>query len=84
MVAPLPANSEPDPALGAAVRRLRLDAELRQEDLAHRAGIHFTTLRRIETGKADPTLSTVRHLAQALDVKPAELLELAERIRDEK
>jgi transcriptional regulator with XRE-family HTH domain len=84
MVAPLPANTEPDPALGAAVRRLRLSADLRQEDLAHRAGVHFTTLRRIETGKADPTLSTLRRLAAALGVKPAELLRLAEEIGDEK
>lgn len=83
MVAPLPANTEPDPALGAAVRRLRLGADLRQEDLAHRAGVHFTTLRRIETGKADPTLSTLRRLAEALDVRLAELVALGERIRDE-
>jgi transcriptional regulator with XRE-family HTH domain len=82
MVAPLPANTEPDPALGAAVRRLRHGAGLRQEDLAHRAGVHFTTLRRIETGKSDPTLSTLRRLAKGLDVKLVELISLAEELRD--
>ncbi len=79
----MPANTEPDPALGAAVRQLRHGAGLRQEDLAHRAGIHFTTLRRIETGKADPTLSTVRRLAEALDVNLAELVRLAEELGDQ-
>jgi transcriptional regulator with XRE-family HTH domain len=83
MVAPLPANTEPDPALGAAVRRLRHDADLRQEDLAHRAGIHYTTLRKIEAGKADLTLTTLRRLAAALEVKVSELLQLAEELRDE-
>ena len=63
------------------MRQLRLGAGLRQEDLAHRAGIHFSTLRRIETGKADPTLSTLRRLAEGLDVRLAELVLLAERIR---
>lgn len=78
----MPANTEPDPALGTAVRNLRRSAGLRQEDLAHSAGIHFTTLRRIETGKADPTLSTLRRLADALDVKLAELVRMAEEARD--
>ncbi|HVY97639.1 MAG TPA: helix-turn-helix transcriptional regulator [Solirubrobacterales bacterium] len=78
----MPANSEPDPALGAAVRQLRHSAGLRQEDLAHRAGVHFSTLRRIETGKADPTLSTLRRVADGLGVTLAEVVLLAERIRD--
>lgn len=77
----MPAKSEPDPALGATVRSLRRSAGLRQEDLAHSAGIHFTTLRRIENGKADPTFSTMRHLAEALDITLAELVALAEEIR---
>ncbi len=65
------------------MRRLRLNADLRQEDLAHRAGIHYTTLRRIETGKADLTFSTLRRLAEALDVTVSELVQMSERMRDE-
>ena len=50
------------------LRDLREQRGLSLRTLADRAGIDFTTLNRIELGKADPRLSTLEHLAHALGV----------------
>jgi transcriptional regulator with XRE-family HTH domain len=39
------------------------------------AGVSYVTIARIESGKHDPRLSTLRHLAKALKVKIADLIE---------
>ena len=46
----MPANA--DPALGAAVRRLREDRGLSMEALAYRAGITLNTITRLELRRA--------------------------------
>jgi len=46
-----------------------------QEQVADRSGVHATEISRIEAGKRDPRVSTVLRLAQALDVKPGQLLD---------
>ncbi len=60
--------------IGAQVKRVRERALLTQEELADRAGIGLTTLNRIENDRAEPHFRTIRKLAQALGVDPAELL----------
>ncbi|WP_405965373.1 tetratricopeptide repeat protein [Streptomyces sp. NBC_00723] len=63
--------------LAGAVRRLRLRAGLTQEALAERSGVSVSTIRGVETGKRrNPQLASVRQLAAALDLRPAELDEL--------
>jgi transcriptional regulator with XRE-family HTH domain len=57
-----------------ALRRLRLRAALSQKELAERVGMSQTTLSDLETGKTQARPSTMRRLAQALKVEPAELM----------
>lgn len=59
------------------LRRLRRDAGMTQEALAERAGVGVRTIRGLETGeRADPRVTTVRRLADALELAPAESEEL--------
>ena len=60
--------------IGDKVRRERIRQALRQDELAHRAGITPTTLSRIERNESEPHVSTIRSLAKALGVKPADLI----------
>ncbi len=60
--------------IGTQVKRVRERALLTQEELANRAGIGLTTLNRIENDRAEPHFRTIRKLAKALSVDPAELL----------
>jgi transcriptional regulator with XRE-family HTH domain len=46
-----------------------------QAELAKRAGLSPGYIARLETGRHDPTLSTLEKLAKALRVKVAKLLE---------
>lgn len=63
-----------DPALAAALRRLREARGLSQEAVAHQAGVSYTTLAKIELGRSGPAWETVRRIADALGIT---LLELA-------
>jgi transcriptional regulator with XRE-family HTH domain len=60
-------------AFGRRVRELRNKAELSQEELAERAGIHWTYLGGIERGERNPALLNIGKIADALGVSPAEL-----------
>jgi len=55
------------------LRDLRLQAALSQADLAERAGVARTTIIRLEAGDPNVLPSTLRKLARALRVKPAQL-----------
>ncbi|MCZ0975777.1 helix-turn-helix domain-containing protein [Streptomyces albulus] len=57
----------------ALLKRLRREANLTQEALAERAGVGVRTIRGLETGeRADPRVTTVRLLADALGLRPEE------------
>ncbi|GAU65739.1 hypothetical protein SSP35_02_01060 [Streptomyces sp. NBRC 110611] len=59
------------------LRRLRHAAGMTQEALAERAKVGVRTIRGLETGeRADPRVTTVRLLADALGLSPAESEEL--------
>jgi DNA-binding XRE family transcriptional regulator len=62
-----------DPALARAIRELRQDRGMTLEGLAHAAGITTTTLVRIEGQQTNPTWTTVRRLAGALNTTMREL-----------
>lgn len=73
-VSPLmPPRLPGDPQLGRAVRHLREERSLTQEELASRAGMTFGTVSRIESAKSAPAWWTVRKIAEALGVSMAEL-----------
>jgi transcriptional regulator with XRE-family HTH domain len=67
-------------ALGTAIRRLRKEARLTQQELADRSGIPVERLGRVETGAIEAEWGTLRHLAYALDVELPEVFRLTEEI----
>ena len=60
---------------GANVRRYRLAAKLSQEAVAVRMGVDRAHVSAIERGLQNATLLTIWQASQALDVRPADLLE---------
>ena len=60
-------------ALGQAIRRLRRERNLSQEEVAARAGVHPNHLGRIERGTKDLRVTTFFRLLEALGATPAEL-----------
>jgi transcriptional regulator with XRE-family HTH domain len=70
-VAPLWAGvgERSDPTFGPKKRALT------QAELANRAGVTTATVARIERDEIEPRMTTLRKLAQALEVDPAELVE---------
>jgi transcriptional regulator with XRE-family HTH domain len=69
----VPRQLAPDPTLATVLRRLRVERGTTQEALAYRSGITTGSLARIELGQASPAWTTVREIAQALDVSLVEL-----------
>jgi transcriptional regulator with XRE-family HTH domain len=57
---------------GVLLRRTRERKLLTQDQLAGRCGLSGRTVRRLETGESAPQLGTLRSLADALDLEPAE------------
>jgi transcriptional regulator with XRE-family HTH domain len=57
-----------DQTLGLALRRARIKRGETQEDVARRAGLTIAAYARIERGMADPKWTTVRSIADALEV----------------
>ena len=60
---------------GANVRRYRLAARLSQEAVAERMGVDRAYISGIERGQQNATLLTIWHAAQALGVRPVDLLD---------
>ncbi len=71
-------RSEPQPGLALAVRQLRTERGLSQEELAHRAGVHLTWIGRLESGATNPSWGTTKLLARGLGVPHAALAALGE------
>jgi transcriptional regulator with XRE-family HTH domain len=69
-------------ALGEAVRRLRKEAGLSQEQLADRAEIDFTQVGGVERGQRNPGYETLLCLAAALGTSVSGLLALADEIKE--
>jgi transcriptional regulator with XRE-family HTH domain len=65
--------------LATLLKRLREDSGITQEELAFDAGITASALSRIERGLNSPGWTTVKRLAEALDVT---LVRLASELED--
>jgi len=82
---PPPRRSKPrspeHAALGEAVRRLRLEAEMSQEELAESAGTDLTQVGGVERGVRNPSYTTLLRLADALGSSVGQVTSLADRIR---
>ena len=60
--------------VGDRLKRLRTRNALTQAELAERAGLTTAAVARIERNESEPHMSSIRKLARALGVKPAELV----------
>jgi len=82
---PPPRRSKPrspeHAALGDAIRQLRTEAEMSQEQLAEAAGTDLTQVGGIERGVRNPSYTTLLRLAGALETSVGELASLADRLR---
>jgi len=65
-------------ALGTNIRRLREEKGLSLSELAEKARISKSTLSSLESGKTNPTISTLWAIADALDISFGELIGLRE------
>jgi transcriptional regulator with XRE-family HTH domain len=61
--------------IGDQLKRERIAQTMTQAELAKKAGISAAALSRIETNEADPHVSTIRKLSDALGVEPRYLIE---------
>ena len=68
-------------ALGEAIRQLRKDAGLSQEQLAELVGTDLTQIGGLERGVRNPSYSTLLRLAAALRVPVSAIMTLAEQIQ---
>jgi transcriptional regulator with XRE-family HTH domain len=75
-------SSNPQPALGAAIKTLRSGKKLTQEAVAQGAGVTVAHLSKIERGRTNPTWGTVASIAEALGVSMAQLAKRYEVARD--
>lgn len=68
-------------AFGEAVRRLRLEAGLSQEELAERAGKDFTLIGGIERGQRNPSFETLLGIAAGLGTTIGAIAALADEVQ---
>ena len=59
---------------GERLRSSRENHNLTQEELADKAGLHFTYVGQVERGLRNVTLQTIHKLAKALKARGGELL----------
>lgn len=60
---------------GKNLRKIRKSKGLSMEILSYDAGMEYSQISRIELGKINTTISTLKQLADALEVEPKELLD---------
>jgi transcriptional regulator with XRE-family HTH domain len=62
---------------GKAVRKLRLERGITQQQLADACGLDLSYIGQIERGQRNPTLGVIHGIAKVLDTKISELLKKA-------
>ncbi len=60
--------------VGDNLKKLRVLNALTQAELAQKAGLTLAAVARIERNEAEPRMTTLRKLAEALSVEPHELV----------
>ncbi len=60
--------------IGEKLRETRKRKLLTQQQLAERSGVGIATIIRVERNQVEPRGSTIRKLAEALEVEPEELV----------
>jgi DNA-binding XRE family transcriptional regulator len=64
--------------IGEAIKTVRAERSMSQEELGRRSGLHRAHVGEIERGEISPTLDSVQLISAALDVQPSHLVALAE------
>tara|TARA_B100000809_G_C14748596_1_gene391270 strand:- start:15 stop:236 length:222 start_codon:yes stop_codon:yes gene_type:complete len=64
---------------GKILKELRLEKGLTQEALAEHSNLGVTFISKLENGKRQPTITTLFQLAEALNIKPSEIIERLEK-----
>ena len=59
---------------GEKLRDIRLDLGYSQEELSFKAGLHRTYISSVERGKRNISLTNIKKLADALDLKMKDLM----------
>jgi DNA-binding XRE family transcriptional regulator len=72
-------SKNPQPALGLAIRQLRIKRGETQVGLAKEAGITSQVLSFIERGGTNPTWHTVKSLAAALEITMVQMARMTEK-----
>src|ERR1700690_3463155 len=72
--ATMAARSPQHAALGLAIRQLRRASGVSQEAFAARCGLHRTYIGGIERGERNVSFANLLRIADALDVRPSELM----------
>jgi transcriptional regulator with XRE-family HTH domain len=60
--------------IGARIVAVREEQGISQAELSKRADIDDGSLRRIETGRTNPTIKTLHTIAEALEVEVSDLI----------
>jgi transcriptional regulator with XRE-family HTH domain len=74
---------EPEIGLAQAIRRLRTERGMSQEELGHEAGVHPTWISHIESGRVSPKWENLKRIAAVLGVRSWELAFLVEELEVE-
>jgi transcriptional regulator with XRE-family HTH domain len=74
----VPPRSGKHLALGEALRSLRLEIKLSQEELGARAGLDRTYIGGIERGERNPSVESLLRVLKELETTPSELFRRAE------
>jgi DNA-binding XRE family transcriptional regulator len=67
-------DRDPRAQMGARLRRVREKSGLSQQQVSERSGVAQESLSRLENGRRDPRLETLRKLARGMDMTLPELL----------
>jgi transcriptional regulator with XRE-family HTH domain len=62
--------------IGEKIRRLRESKDISQQNLAAICNFEKANLSRIETGRTNPTISTLYKISQALEVSLSEIVDV--------
>lgn len=71
-------STDLDKAFGIALRKLRLAKKLTQEQLGFEAGLRRTFISSLELGEKQPSLSTIKKIADVFDISISKLLQKVE------
>ena len=65
-------------AFGFAVRSLREEKKISQEQLANMVGLHRTYISSVELGNRNISINNIYRIAKALNISMSDLIELCE------